>query len=355
VNRDDARRIVRTLRQGTVSPESASAISVGTEEIRDTISDSLKRFEEAGSDGCALLVEGDWGSGKSHVSMLCRAVLARRNLAWIFDAVDGRGSSLSHVNRCVPNWLENIRIGSSLGLRGALENGIVDRLKLTSWAVKHPNDLGSGLLAALSGYEGGWLRATGHLCAMPDDSRQRTRAVALVISTAEIVKHLGFGGVVLVLDEVENIIREWDVRGRRRAYDTLAAFAECKAIKLVLLVTPRFMSQLDIDISRSSVEREWSDRARAFMKAAASGPRLVVPTLSKQKAGELLKRIHEIYCAAVARGVASSLDEYGGRVHRVWTTTATQSTRLLVRLAVHHLDLLSQQLVEDSAAFVSHR
>ena len=284
------------------------------------------------------MIEGEWGSGKSHLAALCRSVLARKHLAWVQSSVDGKGASLSHVNRCVPSWMAQIRIGEVSGLRAAIEQEHLLPDSVVAWSERNPCELGVGLRSALAGFEAGWLRALGHMFAMPDSSRQRDKAIQALIDTSRLLREVWGGRVVLLLDEVENISREWDVRGRRRAYDTLAALAECTEIQLILFVTPRLIEQVMVDYERSRKEFEWSIRSSRFLQLILTSDRLAIPRLSLQQAIELIERICEV--AGFAAGANIRLR--GAAVERLcaaWESTATRSTRLLVRMTVQECDL----------------
>lgn len=341
MNVAEARRIVRILRQGTVSLESATAISVGTGSLEKSLHSAFSRFEHEGSDGQAILIEGDWGGGKSHLSMLCRAILSSHRLAWIYDCVDGKGGSLSHPNRCIPNWLGQMRVGGTTGLRAVIESDTLLQSSVLEWAKLDNSILAIALRHALEGSEYAWLLALGSHYAVPDNARQRERALSLVFDTSRLIQKIFGGGIVLILDEVENVSREWDVRGRRRAYDTIAALSECPQIKLVLLVTPQFIDQMHIDNQRASQEFNWSERARRFLNNATTTPPIVVPRLNEKFSERLVQRVHDIYSISRKRPIEVE-DLYVTAVQQVWERTATKSTRLLVRLTIHGLDLLEQ-------------
>jgi hypothetical protein len=340
VNTSQARRILRTLRQGTVSPESVATITVGLERTLDSIDSELDAFQRKGSNHRPLFIEGDWGSGKSHLSMACRRCLAGRQLPWLYQCVDGKGNSLSHFNRCVGKWLESIRIADVHGLRAGIESEVLQKARVKEWAEANYSDFTYGILGALDGLESGWLRALGHLCAIPDASYQKDRALEIFLSAAEMVRQVGGSGIVLLLDELENISREWDVRGRRRAYDLIGALMESKHVKVIAFVTPRLIEQAAADFDRSQAEGQWSARAQSFLESAIRAPRLRVPSLAREDVVFLVRNVKNVYVAA--SGMQPDLHDFLPRVRAAWERTATKSARLLIRLAVNELDLRTQ-------------
>jgi hypothetical protein len=342
VNSTDARAIVRTLRQGVVSPQSVLAVSVGLEELRSTLDSRFSEFNAQGSSGDVIVVSGDWGAGKSHTAMLCQALLSGRSIPWIFGAIDGRENSLAHLNRCVGRWMDRIRIGPVCGLRAAFETDVLKLIEARKWALHHDSPLSKGLLRVSDGDSAGWLEATGKLCQMREGLRARVQALAVVRDVARMSNSLIGRGVVLILDEAENIAREWDVRGRRRGYEVLEQLAECQQIKLVLFTTSSFQQLLQADLERSRVEGNWSNEATRFLRRVLRTDPLTVPSLTDGMALDLVGRIREVYISSLGATANCEDTTLAHRVRAIWMQTATRSPRLLVRLAVNHLDLAFQ-------------
>ena len=64
---------------------------------------------------------------------------------------------------------------------------------------------------ALNGWPCGWLLALGHMYTYPDSSYQREKALAVFHSAVEFIQNSADAGVVILLDELENVSRQWDV------------------------------------------------------------------------------------------------------------------------------------------------
>jgi hypothetical protein len=334
---NDARRIVRTLRAGAVDAVAARAITVGTSSIEAKFSSLLDAFAAARKGG-VLLVEGDWGAGKSHLSMLLRGEIEKRSLPWIRGLVDGRGGSLSHIHRNLSTWMEGIRFGQVRGLPDALGHGLLNADAAAAWASGESSPFARGLSLGLNGATSGWLLSLGHLYATPDSSYQHPKALALLQDCARFLTSVASAGLVLLLDEVENVAREHDIRGRRRCYETLGLLGQDANVFMVLFVTPLFGRQCSEDLRRAEGQwwTGWPGASRWFLTNMAGFQRVRIPPLTPMGAHELVGKIVDVHTAAYGN---PSQDVDTDAVLHQWNSTITKSTRLLVRMVVQQLDL----------------
>jgi hypothetical protein len=334
--RNDCRRIVRTLRSGVVTSASVEAVSVGTDEICREISERLARFASRGADQGLLLIRGDWGTGKSHVRMLCEALVRQQKLPYINHSVDGQRGSLAHIHRCIPRWLNECSIGNIKGLPAAMEHEFdVDQAR--QWCAKSSTAFAQGLSLAIQGWPSGWLLALGHMYTYPDSSYQREKALGVFHSAVEFIQHLAEAGVVILLDELENVSRQWDVRGRRKSYEMLERLSSHPGIFVIAFVTDRFFDQVqrDKDDAQMSGWVGWTQEAKRFARSLSDVPVYSTPSFSDSSARELVSRISNVY----ARGYGNELTETTiDALVREWKLTPTKSVRLLVRSAVGALD-----------------
>ena len=337
-----ARRVVRTLRTGTVSEESVRLLSVGTEQLVFRLVDHLTR--EVPPHERILFVPGDWGFGKSHVRMLCAALLGEQGFPFVRDAIDGHACSLAHLHRCVPRWLETLRWRQVCGLRHLLRAGAFDHGRAIAWFSGQSDPHVCTLRVALNGSQSTWLTALGHHLCTPDYSYQHPRAAGLLSAVAELLNIAGPGRLVLLLDEAENIDRQPDVRGRRKSYATLGGFKKNSALRTVLFITPRFVQQTQDDLRRATSEDwyGWPEDARQFLEDFPRFPTLTLPPLDDTLAQELVRQLIAIYerAAGPAENPVSTYE-----ILRFWRQTATQSIRLLVRLTISYLDCQYQRSV----------
>jgi hypothetical protein len=331
-----ARRVIRSLRAGVASPASARAITVGTEAIEAKMVQYTSSLMNGNAKPRLVFVLGDWGFGKSHIRMLCVEELRKRGIPHVHDAIDGSAGSLSHIHRCVPRWLEGLRIGQFIGLRAAFDGHSIDRDKAYRWALANFSRFSTGLRLALAyGY---WHWANGHQFRSPDYSYQHPHGLEFLLSAAGFVNGMGRGGIALLLDEAENISRQYDIRGRRKTYDTLARLVQSPYLFCVVFITKRFFQQVEEDIARGRRDMwaGWTGEARDFIVRVQQQVPVEPPPLTRRLAKALIEKITLIYQEAYGkRPIRSPGDE----VLRAWEVTATRSIRLLVRLTVHHLDI----------------
>lgn len=334
-----ARSIIRTLRAGVPSPVASRAITVGTGSIEARIRERFADLLSAKAIAGMLLVEGDWGFGKSHIQMLCLDEIEKCQVPCAYERINGKGSSLAHIHRTVPRWLSGLQFPTACGLFAAFEQQVIAREPALEWCKKQSGSFAQNLYWALQGHASGWLGALGLQFSMPDYPYQHPKAMDVFLSAADMLRHVGHHGVVLLLDEVENLNQQYDIRGRRKSYDTLGRLRKHRAILPILFVTRRFLQQLEEDKQRGEWNnwRGWSDHARLFVQSLSEVEVLRPPTLNERLAEELVQKLGTLHDAAYGDGVdATSIKS---NILRMWRATSTRSVRLLVRLAVNEFDL----------------
>jgi hypothetical protein len=308
-----ARRVLHVLRSGTSSRQAAKAVSVGTARIEQEVYTRTDSLLRDGTKGDMIVIAADWGFGKSHMRMLISSHLSEQGIPFVYECIDAGAASLSHIHRSVPRWLERIQFGSTVGLRDALSNGFLSAEKALEWAVGNYSDFAYGLRAALSGYEGGWLRALGHLYRSPDYPYQHPKSWSLVDSVATFLNKMGRGGLVVLLDEAENIDNQYDIRGRRKSYETLARMTQHPHILPVVFVTDRPLYQVEQDYQKGTIDgwRNWTPDARWFAGHFRALEPLRPPRLTDGLAEQLVASIERLYRIAYLRTDSASLSPEG--------------------------------------------
>ncbi|MBX3451326.1 MAG: hypothetical protein KF777_17290 [Planctomycetaceae bacterium] len=335
-----ARRVLQVLRLGTTSCRAAKAVSVGTKRIEQELYSRTDSLLQDGTKGDMIVIAADWGFGKSHTRMLISSHLSEQGIPFIHECIDARAASLAHIHRSVPRWLERIQFGRTVGLRDALSYGVLPQDKALTWAASNYSDFAYGLRWAMSGSEWGWLRALGHLYRSPDYPYQHPKAWSLVESVATFLNKMNRGGLVLLLDEAENIDKQYDIRGRRKSYDTLGRMGRHPHILPVLFVTDRLLYQLEQDAIQGTADSwgNWTPDAKWFVGRFQEIQPLRPPRLTDGLAEQLVSSVARLYRTAYPN--CSSLEPELVLTH--WRQTPTRSTRLLVRLTVNELDLRAQ-------------
>ena len=182
--------------------------------------------------------------------------------------------------------------------------------------------------------------ALGHLYRSPDYSYQHPKAWALLESVASFLNKMDNGGIVLLLDEAENITRQYDIRGRRKSYETLTRMMRHPHILPVLFATDRLLHQVQEDyaLGKSHGWYYWTPEAKWFVSRFQEIQPIKPPSLTDRLAGDLVTCIQSLYRTAYP----SFSDLSAESILNHWRRTPTRSIRLLVRLTVNELDLVAQ-------------
>ncbi len=156
-----------------------------------------------------------------------------------------------------------------------------------------------------------------------------------------LANEVGFGGLVLLLDEAENINQQYDIRGRRKSYDTLSRFIHHPNILPIMFVTDRLLYQVEEDYERGRREgwSNWTPEAKAFVTRFREIEPVKPPVLTDHLAQTLVTSIESLYETAYSSATPTFSTK---SVLDHWRQTPTRSIRLLVRLAINELDLAAQ-------------
>lgn len=334
---NEFRKAIRHLRSGIASPAAARLITVGTDPIESELRKCERTWIEKGFRPQVIFVLGDWGFGKTHLRMLLVDSLRQQRIPFVHDNVDGKAGSLAHLHRTVPRWMESIQMGEHTGLRSAVECEINDRPRISAWCAKRNSSFAQNISQATAGREWAWSLAAGHQYQFPDYSYNHAKALELLEEFASMLASVSKCGIVLMLDEAENLSRQHDVRGRRKTYDTLWKLGSQRHLLSVVFVTERFFIQVEEDNQRGTREgwRLWTAEARGFVSGIDSIPVVKPPRLNASLAGALIDKIADVYGKAFQCAIPPGLKE---RVLDIWHQTATRSVRFLVRIAIDALD-----------------
>jgi hypothetical protein len=335
-----ARRVLQVLRSGTTSCRAAKAVSIGTARIEQEVYLRTDSLLQDGTKGEMVVIAADWGFGKSHMRMLLSNHLSEKSIPFVHECIDARAASLAHIHRSVPRWLERIQFGRTVGLRDAMQNGCLSTERALEYATNNYSDFSLGLRAALGGHEWGWLQALGHLYRSPDYPYQHLKSWSLFASAATFLNKMNCGGLVLLLDEAENIDKQFDIRGRRKSYEMLGRMTRHPHILPVVFVTDRLLYQVEQDYQHGVGDGwcNWSPEAKWFVGHFRELQPLSPPRLTDRLAEELVSSIRGLYRSAYPACSALSPE----LILKHWRQTPTRSTRLLVRLTINELDLLAQ-------------
>lgn len=347
VPQNEFRKAIRHLRSGVPSPSAARMVTAGTEAVEA----QLSKYEEAWRAGLAVapnmtFISADWGFGKTHLRMLLVDSLVRGNTPFISDHIDGRVGSLAHLHRSVPRWMEALQIGPHVGIRAAIECALNDVPKIRNWCWKRKTSFAQDLNRAVDGREWAWNLVAGHQYQFPDYAYYHMKAFEILGDTATLMAAFSKGGIVLLLDEAENVTRQHDIRGRRKTYATLGRLASEKHLFSIAFVTERFFGQVKDDMQRGVSEGWvlWPEEARAFLASISSIPVTRPPHLNGVQAKAIVNKITDAYAKAFGCRAPAGFQDL---VLAAWGQTATRSVRLLVRITIDALDRVTPYRKED--------
>ena len=323
------------------SAVASRAITVGTEDIESQLTKSTRRMAAGAAADQFIVVSADWGDGKSHLKNLLSEHLRSSGVPFVIECVDGRASSLSHMHRLLPKWLEQIRIGPYRGLREAFLTEHLSSATAIEWTKLHPTTFGWGLREGLEGVPSGWITALGHRFRSPDYAYQHPKALGILFGCANMLNDLGMGGIVVILDEMENVDKQYSICGRRNSYATLARLSRHPHILPVLFVTPRFVRQIKDDCVQGANGSwfGWYHEAAQFVRAFPEHEILSPPAVDRDTGRRIVDKIALVFATAYGEP-PPGFDAQ--RVVNAWMNSATRSVRSLVRLTAGELDMCRQ-------------
>lgn len=134
----EARQGVLALRLGQPLEAHVRRLSAGTERIEADMARIVSRA--IGGDAGAVLVEGEWGSGKTHLLALLRAIASDEGMASSALILDGRSVRLSDPMALMSRILGSFRKPDEAAPRGFREWLPTLRKNSASWRPKTPGE-----------------------------------------------------------------------------------------------------------------------------------------------------------------------------------------------------------------------
>jgi hypothetical protein len=195
------------------------------------------------------------------------------------------------------------------------------------------------LLGLSTGEHPAWTTLSGGDLVWASYGYKRAQALRRLAEIAKLMRSLGYGGLVLILDEVETIDQLWNVRSRLGAYSTLGELASMDHVWCIFAVTARFDAIINRDLAAGiRAHPALSTNARQFLRSFEDGHVDTVspPTIDTMGASELAHRILDLYRQAHtlrtvdAARLASVVD--------AWSRDPRRNPRTLIRAVIDQLD-----------------
>lgn len=343
------RAAIRRLRRGIVPSSHVLALSVGVEANMAVMASELDRLAAGKSRAC--FIRGEWGAGKTHLLAVVRSLAAQKGYAVAYLNLNGNSAALNQPQRFYHLIATRLQVpNAGLGLNALLSYWQADPIlcsRLQSWAVANANrmELASAVVEVLAhGFlVKSWAVITGADLAAADYGYKRDKALHRMSHLGECLSAMGYGGLVLALDEAEMLEQLWNYRSRVGAYSTLGYLVGMRSVLPVFTVTERFEIQIQQDVSSRNVMQNscLTIPASQFLtKWRRSDFHRMSPTTMTTNLAELLvKRIVELYGRTY--GAPNGNLDISGLV-KVWAASPTRNPRNLIRRTLHSLDMVRE-------------
>ena len=343
---------VRRLRAGIVPSQHIEELSVGYDSVRELLLSRLADLE-TGRPISPLLVQGEWGSGKSHLLEYARAACHALRVAHACVSIDARSHALNYPQYFYPVLARSLECELGTGVheiaRTCLEGPQAERLR--DFVRTSPRSPFTNALLELSLNRErekslslidhpAWTTLGGEDLSFADYSYLRDKALVRLQELAEFSRTLGFGGIVLLFDEAETVDQLWNVRSRMGAYRVFGALCQMRHVWCIFAITKRFRRTVENDIGNGILTRSrLSQEARAFLHAwrTQSLDILQPPTMRPSMATDLVERMISVYSRA--HGTNSQSRERLNVCLRDWEANPSANPRTLIRSIIQQLDV----------------
>lgn len=318
----DARRGVLALKLGQVLERHVLRLSTGTEKIQadleEVVSCAVQRQARS------ILIEGAWGSGKTHLLTMLSAIAAASGMATSSVILDGGGVALSEPMSLMEAFLSSLRYPGEPAPCGINRRLSQLRRSEARWELFHRGGeriadaiwevpmsafdepevvqvledyftlnapaTQANLMLSRLGY---WRVRLPPMKARRVDERP-VRFCELLQGWTEFVALTGAKGLVLIIDEVdvEYASTIWSAEARRRRSNLLRALRKCLKTRLPLVVAFGGAPASGDVAARDDAVRDLAKRSGGFdLEIEAPQPNL-------QQTRELARRVHALYALA---------------------------------------------------------
>jgi hypothetical protein len=345
---------VRLLRTGIVPATAIEDLSVGYGLIRSRAYSDLDSFLR-GKHQNPVFVNGEWGTGKSHMLNFHRMVATNLGIPTSFVSLNPRTLPLNYPQRLYGEIVASARTDNVAGLRSLLE--VVMRHRDSRIKLKHTlvssstNSLSPALLSLIDHYdqndtlnprlEAAWAYILGEDLGWADYPYKREQALNRIDGLAATIKAVNGAGLLIYFDEAETLDQLWNIQSRTIAYDVMVRIAKMPAVWAVFAITDRFLKIVKEDSLRCGGSAAW------ISSGLRSGnfPIFIPPRLDRDLALELASCVSAVYSKAYPVFSVSQ-----DKIHRwveEWGRNPSGNPRRLIRLIVNRLDLLRPLPVLD--------
>jgi hypothetical protein len=339
----EGRAAVRRLRRGVVAANQVTSLSVGLEEQSSEIRKQLRLLCSGSAQAC--FVEGEWGTGKSHLLALTAELAIESGAAVAYLNLNGQNAAINHPQRFYHLIAARLKTAHTApGISDLLQHLFAQpvlRAKLLEWVMlkDRTSELALAIRSLIDSKDADNAFALslvlGTDLSWADYGYKREKALKRIADLGQCLWHCGLSGLALELDELETLDQLWNSRSRKGAYEVLGRLIQMQHVLPIFAVTARFRSIVHQDatsipdLGTAGLEfiNGWQRKQYPLLRATE---------LTRYSALKLARRIESLY--AQAYGTPSSHAELGPVVGE-WSGLSTRSPRALLRRVVHHLDV----------------
>ncbi|MGC2745583.1 MAG: BREX system ATP-binding domain-containing protein [Candidatus Angelobacter sp.] len=341
------RSSIRRLRRGVVANSHILQLSVGIDPLIREMERQLRLLRFRTAEG--FFVDGEWGTGKSHILAVLRQMAATKGFATAYINLNGNNAALNHPQRFFHLVSNRVRVNGSSGLSRMISNMTQDRShkpKLFEWALthRHTSELAMAIHSLIDSPDGDAQLAalatiTGADLYWADYGYKREKALRRIEDMGGCLAAIGAGGLIVELDELETVDQLWNSRSRLGAYSVLGRLMLMKNVLPVFATTVRFQRVVEFDIQEGAIERcnasgqeflrGWKKRQYPILRSIEFGPEM---------ARALVSRVIEVYQQAYpglqdCPNPSALVDQ--------WIASPARTIRKLIRRVVHSCDVLA--------------
>ncbi|MCL4299793.1 MAG: DUF2791 family P-loop domain-containing protein [Anaerolineae bacterium] len=361
-SRERAKNIIKRLREGVPPPEDVALFSIGREHLLKYFEKVLEEIAEYSQQGIKF-IQADYGHGKTHFLDLLAQLALSRNFIVSMVTLDREAAPFNKLEKVIPLIMDKImspqarrggltRLLQEWGdtVKGIDRNTILHnmdqdqgldllfpdfRLKLVEYASAY-NRSGTPAFEACLQTEK-WFRG--------EEAKSRTfkNVPAYLTAFVQFVRHLGYSGFVVMLDEAESITLLSRINNRDQANENLRQIIdnqELEGFYFLFATTPSFLDPNDDRGAKSypALWRRISDPLGQIRPSALDKIIIELPALELEQFGELTRRIKTIYEIDIERDLPQVTEEHLSKLANYVKVRTDQSVRTLVRSTVMLLD-----------------
>jgi hypothetical protein len=358
-----ALNIIGRLREGVPPLEDVSLFTIGREELVDYFDKKLREIAMYEIQGIKF-IQADYGHGKTHFLDILAQLALDQNFVVSIVSLDRETAPFNKLERVIPLIMDKIMVPTAtrggLGrilqawsekVRGWDTNKILRtindsenlqllfpdfQLKLVEYARDYNSPDGPAYQACLNIEK--WFRG--------EETKSKTfkNIPGFLAAFVQFVKHLGYSGFVVMLDEAESITLLSRITNRDQANENLRQIIDNQDLQgfyFVFASTPSFLSGED-DRGAQTYPALWrriSDPLGQLTRQQALEKIIIeLPSLNEAQFGELACRIKQIFQASPEGEVSQVTSEHLHMLGRYVIDRTDKSVRTLVRSTVMLLD-----------------